>query len=68
MSDPKKASDQTVLHAEAELLRDEFLSHNESNCSDALLSACQIILKLEHELVVARQSSSVGYSRSFKAT
>jgi len=54
---------QGMLFTEAEILRDDFLSQNDGKIDDALLAACQLILKLSNDLQQARHVTSVGYLR-----
>lgn len=54
---------QGSLFTEAEILRDDFLSQNDGKIDDALLAACQMILKLSSDLEQARYVTSVGYLR-----
>lgn len=52
------------MFAEAERLRDEFLKANNGNVDDALLAACQVLVRTAEDLERAKRSSSAGFLRS----
>jgi len=56
--------DRADFFRKAEELRDDFLEQNDGNMDDALLAACQVLLRLEADLRQARESASVGFSRT----
>lgn len=53
--------------SQEEILRDEFLKKNDGDINDALLAACQALLRMSTDLDAARHSSSAGFNRSFKS-
>lgn len=55
------------LFAEAERLRDEFLNANGGKLDDALLAACQVLVRTATDLERAKRSSSAGFLRSRRA-
>ncbi len=59
MADTSNESE--AFFREAEILRDDFLEENEGKQGDALLAACQILLRYARENEQLRRLSSVGF-------